>query len=138
MACIFLRRGDDHLLDAGLAIPEKPRRIGAVIFDVVENCCLGARYHLQIADPWRVAGHHRECRVERLKLFLVQFGNPRLLVGLKFPRAGQIGHLRDFEAVLDDRLRVDNRHALRRRRPWQGGNAQSQGSDQAKRFIRRE
>jgi hypothetical protein len=76
--------------------------------------------------------------VERLELVLVQLTNAALLVGLKFARAGQIGHLRDFQTVLDNRLRVDNRHALRRRHEGQRRSCQSNHPGRPMEFNGRE
>ena len=138
VACVFLRGGHDHLFDAGLGIAEKPGGIRVVVLNRIEDFRLSPGDHFEIANPRCLARHHRQRGVERVELVLVQFVDAALLVGLKLAPAGQIGHLRDLEPVLDDRLRVDNRHALRRRRPRQDRRAQGQCPDHAKRFIRRE
>ena len=119
-------------------VAKKPISKGVVVLNRIEDFRLGPGDHFEIANPRCLARHHCQRGVERIELVLVQFVDAALLVGLKLAPAGQIGHLSDFQSVLDDRLRVDNRHALRRRRPRQDRRAQGQCPDHAKRFIRRE
>jgi hypothetical protein len=85
-----------------------------------------------------LAGHHRQRGIQCVELVLMQLIIAPLLVGLKLTPAGQIGHLRDFQNVLDDRLAIRNWHALRRRHHRQRRSRQSKDSGRALKFTGRE
>ena len=92
------------------------------------NFSLSAGDHFEITDPRCLAGHHRQRGIQRVELILVQFVDTPSFVCLKFAPAGEIGHLRDLQPVLDNRFRVDNWHALRRRHHRQRRSRQSENS----------